>query len=112
MSQNMSRTESQSRADTTADPLARAARGESLGERVADFAAEEWGVTRRLIDFCAVPTVQTDDGGRAYIEDMNHVVRYFLGSGNIELTEDYCEAVEVVNHNQHAATTVEGMVLQ
>lgn len=63
------------------------------------------------VDFPDVLTLSQDDKGH-FVEDLNGVVRWYIGDETLETTESFEEHCAVVNQNQHSATTLEGLIQQ
>lgn len=78
--------------DMTSNPLHR---------RILQTAAEEYNIDPHVIEFGHMMSMQADDDGNWYIEDLNGVVRYYPEFKLTIPTEDYEELVQVSTHDSY-----------
>lgn len=103
--------ETEGDADTTEDDAPTINQGPSLPEAnplhekaIAACENIDRDIDTRAIEFCQMPTVQTDEYGSAYITDMKGLVRYYLGDWDaedkIETTDKYDDLKKVADGTQ------------
>lgn len=82
-----------------------------LSDRLVEAATEHLGIDEKFVNFPEYLDPSPGEDGDLYVTDLNNVVRYNVTTGELSTTRDFEEAVHVADHNQHAATTVESIVL-
>lgn len=76
-----------------------------LHQRIKESALAEFDIDPNVIAFAPFTTVRTDGNGFKYIEDLNGVVRHYLGHDLTIPTDYYEELCAVSSHDSYRGIT-------
>lgn len=83
----------------------------AIAKRVKEIVRTEVDdVSVDMVEFGPVMTLQDDDDGQYYVEDLNGVIRYYIGTGTLVPTAELEESRTVVAQNQHSQTGLRGLL--
>jgi hypothetical protein len=72
-----------------------------LHQRIKEAALAEYDIDPNVISFGPITNVQTNANGHKFIEDLNGVVRYYLGHDLTVPTDNYEELCAFSTHDSY-----------